>query len=144
MTTADFQLEAQDNCISTSSGTTDDARASLENLIAEREWFMFIALRTRPRCFGCGGRLLSKTVRIQANYALCERCDGLDNSFYRPFWNALRSRGCTDELTTSRGIIFWTPPTSLPEHDAYLRWHELREIAGRTDPAQRSDPPLAP
>ncbi len=131
MTIIDFQLEAQDNCSSTALGTPEDARKSLEALLADRAWFMLVSLKTRPRCFGCGGRLLPKVVTVQLDFALCDACGTIDWSEYRPFWNALTSRGCTDELTRSRGIIFWTPPSTLPDQDAYLRWLELRDIMRR-------------
>ncbi len=76
--------------------------------------------------------MLSKTVRIQSNHALCELCDGIDNSEFRPFWRALANTGSPGEITKSRGIIFWTPPRTLPDEDAYLRWWELRDIMRTT------------
>lgn len=90
-------------------------------------WFMSISLATRPRCFGCGGRMLPKVVIIQSDFALCQQCGRIDWSDYRPFWFALESLGSTLELTRSRGIVFWTPPPPLPDQDAYLRWMELWE-----------------
>lgn len=81
--------------------------------------------------------MLSKTVRIQADFALCELCDRIDQSEFRPHWLALDSLGATDELTRSRGIIFWTPPSSLPDQDAYFRWMELWDIMKRSPLPER-------
>ncbi len=83
--------------------------------------------------------MLSKTVRIQANYAICDLCNEVDQSQFRPFWDAVESLGSVSELTRSRGVIFWTPPTTLPDQDAYQRWMELWEIMRSTDP-QGLDP----
>ncbi len=123
-----FELLAGDPSPASGFGTTEDRKTSPETTTTERPWFMFVSLRDRPRCFGCGGRMLSKTVRIQANYALCELCNEIDQSEFRPFWNAIDTLGCPGELTKSRGIIFWIPPRTLPDQEAYLRWMELWEI----------------
>jgi hypothetical protein len=84
--------------------------------------------------------MLSKTVRIQDNMALCEMCNEIDQSEFRPFWLAIGSLGTVDELTHSRGIIFWIPPSSLPDQDGYQRWMELWEIMTRPASLERPLP----
>lgn len=108
--------------------TTDDWKTATETARKDRPWFMAVSLGSRPRCFGCGGRMLPKVVRIQENHALCEACSLVGWDEYRPFWAALESLGAPMELTRSRGIVFWTPPPTLPDQDAYIRWLELWDI----------------
>ncbi len=72
--------------------------------------------------------MLPKVVVIVQNHAVCEKCSFIDWSNYVAFWDAIESLGTALEITRSRGIVFWTPPASLPDHDAYLRWMELWEI----------------
>lgn len=125
---ATFQLhggESSPTCLST---TTELPNTTLEQACINLPWFMTISLKTRPRCFGCGGRLLPKVVIVQGNFALCDRCDRINWTDYRPYWLAIESLGCPLELSRSRGVTFWTPPPSLPERDAYFRWIELWDI----------------
>ncbi len=126
-----FELTGDDAPPSLSEAPAEDAKTAPETADAERAWFMNIALRCRPRCFGCGGRMLPKAVRIVANYAVCEVCSNIDYSEIRPTWAALESLGSPLELTRSRGIIFWTPPSTLPDIEAYMRWMELWDIMAR-------------
>lgn len=122
-----FELVPENIGIASTLDPTEDRETSSLAIDPGREWFMYVALRARPRCFGCGGRMLSKTVKIQANFALCERCERIDQSEFRPHWLALESLGAPDELTRSRGIVFWLPPITLPDQDAYCRWMKLLE-----------------
>lgn len=107
---------------------TDDSRMIAATASKPRPWTMTITLRDRPRCFGCGGSMLPKVVRIQRNFAVCDVCDRIDWHESHPYWSAIDSLGGPLELTTSRGIVYWTPPASLPVIDAYLRWMELWDI----------------
>lgn len=123
-----FELHGGDSSPTCSEITTELQSTTLERATRGLPWFMSISLAARPRCFGCGGRLLPKVVVVQGNFALCDRCERIDWSDYRPHWLAIESLGSPLELSRSRGIIFWTPPITLPEHDAYLRWIELWDI----------------
>lgn len=84
--------------------------------------------------------MLSKTVRVQANFALCELCNDIDQSEFRPFWLALENLGSPDELTRSRGITFWIPPITLPDQCAYQRWMELWDIMKQPPPLPTNSP----
>lgn len=133
---ATFELRGEDD-----SNTTDGYNLELATIAHRRSsshlaWFMSVTLDSRPRCFGCGGRMLPKVVVVQSNVAICEQCSHTNWSDFRPFWLALKSRGAPLEITRSRGIIFWTPPASLPDIDGYLRWIELREIRLHPRPAR--------
>lgn len=134
--TIDFELHGEERSLTPSLDTTDDWKTAAEAAAKARPWFMAVSLASRPRCFGCGGRMLPKVVRIQANHALCEACSTIDWSDYRPYWRAIESLGCPLEITTSRGIVFWTPPHTLKDVDGYLRWMELWEI--KTEASARS------
>lgn len=123
-----FELHGGDSSPTCSDITTEVPNTTLEQASRALPWFTSISLPTRPRCFGCGGRLLPKVVVIQANFAVCDRCDRINWSDYRPFWHALESLGSPLELSRSRGVIFWTPPITLPERDAYFRWIELHDL----------------
>lgn len=124
----DFQLHGDDTPPTYNWSTTDDPTATTEDPTSPRPWFMAVSLRCRPRCFGCGGRMLTKVVVVQFDFAICEQCSTTDWSAYRPLWRALESLGSPLELSRSRGITFWTPPTTLPDIDGYLRWLELHDI----------------
>lgn len=127
-----FELHGGDSSPTCSDIDTELPNTTLERTSTGLPWFMSISLATRPRCFGCGGRLLPKVVVVQGNFAVCDRCEAVDWTEYRPFWLAIESLGSPLELSRSRGIIFWTPPITLPEHDAYLRWIELWAIMRTT------------
>lgn len=126
-----FELHGGDDSPSLPAIDADAAKTLAETAQNARPWFMAISLGSRPRCFGCGGRMLPKVVVVQADHAICELCSSIDWSDLRPSWHALESLGSPLELTRSRGITFWTPPASLPDQDAYLRWVELWEIMRR-------------
>lgn len=123
-----FELQGEQSSKSSAEVNTNVSNATLERASSGLPWFMSISIATRPRCFGCGGRLLPKVVVIQSNFAICEQCSSIDWSDYRPFWLAIDSLGSPLELSRSRGITFWTPPFTLPDQDAYLRWMELWDI----------------
>lgn len=132
----EFELEGERNSVT--SPTFEDGRPRKSWLAPESTlpWFLSIAVASRPRCFGCGGRLLPKVVVIVDNFALCEKCSTTDWSDFQPYWRALESRGPPLELSRSRGVTFWTPPATLPDMDAYIRWLKLRAIMRhRDDPA---------
>jgi hypothetical protein len=87
--------------------------------------------------------MLPKVVVIQANHALCENCSTVDWSDIRPAWDAIDSIGSPLEITRSRGIVFWTPPPTLPDQDAYLRWFELWDIMKSTPLPSPISPTIA-
>ena len=136
MTTA-FELHSEDCSPTGHWDIADDANTIAEAAAEPRPWFMAISLGSRPRCFGCGGRMLPKVVVVQSAFAICERCATTDWSGWRPYWHAIGSLGSTLELSTSRGITFWTPPASLPDIDGYLRWLELWDTMHPDRPARR-------
>lgn len=137
-----FELLGEDNSNTSDYSPLEFAETTHRHDTGHLAWFMSITLNTRPRCFGCGGRMLPKVVVIQSNCAICEQCSTIDWSDFRPFWLALESLGSPLELSRSRGITFWTPPPTLPDIDGYLRWIELWDIVnGPRSPASHS---LAP
>ncbi len=125
MSIIDFKLESQQFRNVSETDTTEDRKTSVETATAARAWFMTVSLRQRPRCFGCGGRMIPKTVHVRHNRALCEICVDHDWSRIQPFWNAMADLAGPLEVTPSRGILFWTPPATLPDEEAYLRWLDL-------------------
>lgn len=131
MTEGRFQLLAQPNSTIQQWGDTADPNSLPGIPETARPWFMSVSLATRPRCFGCGGRMLPKTVRIQSNFALCEGCSAVNWTQQRRYWLALEELGCPLEISRSRGIVFWTPPVGLPDQDACIRSIELADIADR-------------
>lgn len=126
--TTDFELRGEDSSPNGHWDITDDAETIAEATANPRPWFMLISLASRPRCFGCGGRMLPKVVVVQADHAICDNCSSIDWSDSRAYWDALDSLGSPLELTRSRGILFWTPPATLPDQDAFIRWMELWDI----------------
>ena len=137
-----FELHGENTSKTTSPSTSEISPETIEAACSHLPWFMSISLSSRPRCFGCGGRLLPKVVFIQANCAICDRCERINWDDFRPYWLALQSRAGPLELTRTRGIVFWTPPVTLRDMDAYLRWLELRQIerdsTDRLDAIERS------
>lgn len=135
--TLEFELEGEYS----SSARRDDDPTILPDrpqaTTSERPWFMSVSLGTRPRCFGCGGRMLPKVVVFDGGFAICEICTSIDWSHQQPLWRALDSLGAVGELSRNRGIIFWTPPSSLPDIDGYLRWMELWDIMKRPRTVKR-------
>lgn len=130
--TTTFALHGGDSSPTCALGNTEAAKTISEHAGSRRPWFMPVCLASRPRCFGCGGRMLPKVVVVKGNYAICEKCSFVDWSKLHAFWDAIESLGSPCELTRARGIVFWTPPASLPDTDAYLRWMELWEIMAGT------------
>lgn len=128
MSTIGFCLTPDNYSHTAPGGDTGNADTFIETPIADRAWHMCVSLPSRPRCFGCGGRMLPKGVVIVSNFAVCKLCSDHPLSDYFDAWLAIESLGCTLEITRSRGIVFWTPPGTLPDHDAYLRWMELWQI----------------
>lgn len=122
-----FELHGGDASPACAFSTSDDAETIPGSPVKQRPWFMSISLATRPRCFGCGGRLLPKVVVFQADFALCERCASTPWSDYHRFWLAIESLGKPLELRHTRGVTFWVPPSDLPDQDGYLRWMQLWE-----------------
>ena len=142
MKTLDFELESEQSSPSLDGDELAKLPDRPQGTPRERPWFMSVSLATRPRCFGCGGRMLPKVVVFSSGFAICELCSYIDWSKFTPTWLAIESLGCAGELSRSRGIVFWTPPGSLPDIDAYLRWAELWEIMART--GTKESPPNAP
>lgn len=146
----EYALHGDDPPPSLPGNSENVTEPTIEGASTRLPWFMSVTLATRPRCFGCGGRLLPKVVMVQSDFALCEQCARIDWSDYRPFWLAIQSLGSPLELSRSRGIVFWTPPVTLPQHDAYLRWIELWDIMSgprdRTSGRRRRylSPPFVP
>lgn len=136
---SNFELIGEEQSNTLSGYTVELAMEALRRSSSNRPWFMSVTLSSRPRCFGCGGRMLPKVVVVQSNFAICEQCSTIDWSDYQPFWLALDSLGSPLELSRNRNIIFWTPPATLPDHDAYLRWLELWDIMSTTR-TPRSEP----
>lgn len=135
--TTDFELRGEDCSPNGHWDITDDETTIAGAPTEPRPWFMAVSLGSRPRCFGCGGRMLPKVVVIQSGFALCGNCGTIDWSRCHPYWLAIESLGSTLELSRSRGIIFWTPPPTLPDIDGYLRWIELWDILHPDRPSRR-------
>lgn len=123
-----FELHGEDDSNTTPGYVCELADSARRRSTSHLAWFMSVPLDSRPRCFGCGGRMLPKVVIVQSDFAICEQCTAMDWSKCHPYWLALASLGSPLELSRSRGIIFWTPPATLPDIDAYLRWLELWDI----------------
>lgn len=123
-----FELTSDGKAIASNSNSENGPRTAPGKPLPTRPWFMAVSLGSRPRCFGCGGRMLPKVVTVQADHAICEACSFIDWSDYRSYWDAIESLGSPLEITRSRGIVFWTPPPTLPDQDGYIRWMELWEI----------------
>ena len=134
--TRTFGLEGEYDKRKRSGNDPDFPNTPSPHIYRDLPWFMSVSLSQRPRCFGCGGRMLSKVVTFSHGFALCEDCALTDWSNFHGCWRAIESLGSDREISRSRGITFWTPPVSLPDHDAFLRWLELWTIMRDTrDPA---------
>ena len=136
--TISFELIGEDESSTTEVYNLELANASLRRATSHLAWFMSITLASRPRCFGCGGRMLPKVVVVQSAFAICDKCSTTDWARCRPYWLAIESLGSALELSRSRGIIFWTPPATLPDIDGYLRWLELWDIMNPDRPPRRT------
>lgn len=90
-----------------------------------KTWHMSISAPTRPRCPGCGARMIPKAVRIKLNVATCDRCDQSFDAERLSFFLALESLAGPSEITRSHHVMLWTPPPSLPDVCAFGRWLEL-------------------
>ena len=90
-----------------------------------KPWHMSLSSPTRPRCPGCGARMIPKAVRIALNVATCDRCDHNFNAERLSFFLALESLAGPSEISRSHHVMFWTPPSSLPDVCAFARWLEL-------------------
>ncbi len=98
-------------------------------------FFVTLAVSNRPRCPSCGGKLLPKAVRIHRGICWCDNCPSMNEDAYVNTLLALESRIGPSELSRSRGVTFWTPPSDLSMQDCYIRWMvAVNHLAPPTQP----------
>lgn len=66
--------------------------------------------------------MLPKAVTIADDTAWCDLCWLHDHTEDLALLVAIVNRGFPLDVTTSRGITFWTPPTKLDDQPLLLRW----------------------